>query len=137
MRVIVCGSRKWTDRKAIQDVLADLVVEFAPDYPVIVHGAARGADRICEDEAGKAGLLTEAHPAEWDRLGKRAGLIRNGEMAALGADLCVAFWDGASTGTQHMMTCAQSVGIPVRIISTTARSARVPDPDPGAADRVT
>lgn len=115
MRVIVCGSRRWTDRKAIADRLADLVLEHAPDYPVIVHGAARGADRIAEDEAGKAGLVTEPHPADWDRHGKRAGVIRNEEMAALGANLCIAFWDGQSTGTADMLERARKHGIPTEV----------------------
>lgn len=115
-RVIVCGSRKWSDRRLIAETLNDLVEEFAPDYPVIVHGDARGADRLAAEEAGKAGLLVEAHAADWDRYGKNAGLVRNAEMAELGADLCVAFWDGASTGTQHMMNVARMSDIPVRIV---------------------
>lgn len=118
MRVIVCGSRHWSDRKAIADKLYELVTERNlrfPD-PVIVHGAARGADRLAEDEAGKAGLLTEGHPADWDAYGKRAGLIRNEHMARLGADLCVAFWDGRSNGTAHMINTARNHGIPVEVV---------------------
>jgi YspA, cpYpsA-related SLOG family len=115
-RVIVCGSRGWHDRQKIQNTLADLILEFAPNYPLIIHGAARGADRLCEDEAGKAGLLTEAHPARWETLGKRAGVIRNEEMAAEGAELCIAFWDGRSEGTRHMMAAAKRAGIPLRVV---------------------
>ena len=96
-------------------MLADLTLYFAPQYPTIVHGKARGADRLADDEAGKAGLLTEPHAADWDRYGKSAGRIRNEEMAALGADLCVAFWDGRSTGTKHMMDTAAAHGIPVEV----------------------
>lgn len=119
MRVIVCGSRRWHDRKIIADRLHQLVLhhELKFPYPIIVHGAAKGADKLAEDEGGKAGLVTEAHPADWDRYGKRAGLIRNEEMAALGADLCIAFWDGQSTGTVHMMDAARKHGIPVEIVS--------------------
>lgn len=117
-RVIVCGSRRWHDRKLIADTLNALVLER--DYrfpdPVIVHGDARGADRLAADEAGKAGLLVEAHPADWDGLGKRAGLIRNSRMAELGADLCIAFWDGRSTGTAHMLDEARKRGIPTRVV---------------------
>lgn len=115
-RVIVCGSRRWSDRKKIADALADLVLErgYRYPHPVIVHGnAKRGADRIAEEEAGKAGLLTEPHPADWERYGKAAGPIRNEKMAKLGADVCIAFWDGRSTGTAHMMEMARKHGIPV------------------------
>lgn len=113
MRVIVCGSRNWHDRDRISDRLALLPGE---DDTTIVHGAAKGADRISHQEAQKLGLLVEAHPADWDRYGKRAGLVRNEHMAELGADLCIAFWDGRSNGTAHMMAAADSRGIPVEVI---------------------
>lgn len=115
VRVIVCGSRAWHDRQRISDRLALLPGE---DDTVVVHGAARGADRIAEQEAQKLGLLVESHPADWERHGrKRAGHIRNEEMAALGADLCIAFWDGRSNGTCSMMEKAEAHGIPVEIVS--------------------
>jgi hypothetical protein len=109
--VIVCGSRRWRDRAAIASRLFDL-----PTDSIVVHGGAQGADRIAKQEAQKLGLLVEEHPAEWGSLGKRAGLIRNAHMASLGADLCIAFWDGRSTGTAHMMEEARKRGIPVEVI---------------------
>jgi hypothetical protein len=115
-RVIVCGSRGWHDRDKIAERFHALVLTHAPHYPVIVHGNARGADRLADEEAGKAGLLTEPHPADWDTHGKAAGFIRNEEMAKLGAALCIAFWDGRSTGTQDMMTRAEKHGIPVEVV---------------------
>ena len=111
MRVIVCGSRRWHDRQRIADRMYDL-----PPGSTIVHGAAQGADRIAEQEAQKCGHLIEAHPADWGSLGKRAGLVRNSVMANLGADLCIAFWDGRSTGTAHMMEEARKRAIPVETI---------------------
>jgi SLOG family YspA-like protein len=112
VRVIVCGSRRWRDRAAIANRLYDLPVDST-----VVHGNAQGADRIAHQEAQKLGLLVEPHPAEWGSLGKRAGLIRNTLMASLGADLCLAFWDGRSTGTAHMMTEAEKRGIPVEVVT--------------------
>lgn len=117
MRVIVCGSRHWDDRERIADRLFDLSMSTENLSCTIVHGGARGADRIAHQEAQKLGLLVEAHPADWERLGKRAGFVRNAEMAALGADLCLAFWDGSSKGTQHMMNLAREQGIPVEVVS--------------------
>lgn len=111
MRVIVCGSRRWRDRKSITDRLADL-----PADSVIVHGAAKGADSIAHQEALKLGLLVEPHPADWQAHGKAAGPIRNFEMAALGADLCIAFWDGSSRGTAHMVDAANARYIPVEVV---------------------
>lgn len=112
MRVIITGSRGWSDRYFIAEVLAEL-----PGNTTIVHGAARGADRLAAQEAQKLGLLLEEHPADWEQYGKRAGVLRNELMAALGADLCIAFWDGRSAGTEDMMQRAAEHGIPVECIN--------------------
>lgn len=53
-------------------------------------------------------------PAEWDRYGKRAGYIRNEEMAKH-ADALVAFWDGKSRGTKHMIDTARKYNLSIRI----------------------
>jgi hypothetical protein len=111
VRVIVCGSRRWHDRERISSRLFDL-----PVHSVVVHGAAQGADRIAHQEAEKLGLLVEPWPADWGSLGKRAGLVRNTLMAASGADLCIAFWDGRYTGTAHMIDQAKAHGIPVEVV---------------------
>jgi len=110
--VIVCGSRGWSDRAAIAARLEPLTEVGA----VVVHGGARGADRIAGEVAVELGLELEVHPADWDQYGKRAGYVRNVRMARLGADLCIAFWDGASRGTQSMIGAAHKHGIPVEVV---------------------
>lgn len=118
VRVIVCGSRRWRDRKRIIDRLADLP---DPGSVTIVHGGAGGVDHIAHQEAQKLGLLVEEHDYRPfigpDCAPKRAPLKRNEHMAALGADLCIAFWDGRSTGTAHMMGEARKRGIPVEVVT--------------------
>lgn len=109
-RVIICGSREWTDREAIANRLFDLPVDS-----IVVHGAAKGADRIAGQEAQKLGLLVEEHPADWDYYGKRAGYVRNERMAVIGADLCIAFWDGNSRGTSQMVDLAEKYGIEIEL----------------------
>jgi hypothetical protein len=117
LRVIITGSRGWTDRGRISERLAQL----EPGGCVIVVGydpekdRPKGVDRIAYQEAQKLGLLVEPHPANWDVLGKAAGFMRNEEMAALGADLCIAFWDGRSTGTKDMVDRAYDHGIEVEL----------------------
>ena len=108
-RIIVTGSREWKHPNAARQAIADRLFDV-PVESVIVHGAARGADRFAHQEAEKLGLLVEPHPADWSK-GKSAGLQRNEEMAKLGADLCIAFWNGQSTGTRHMIEMAEKYGI--------------------------
>lgn len=113
-RIIVTGSREWRDPNAARYVIADRLF-YAPVESIIVHGAARGVDRFAHQEAEKLGLLVEPHPADWST-GKSAGLRRNEEMAKLGADLCISFWNGRSTGTKHMLAMAEKYGIPTEEI---------------------
>lgn len=127
-RVIVCGSRNWEDRKRIEDRLFDISLETENLKCTIVHGKAKGADRIADQVANRLGLLTEPHPAMWTVHGddcscypgkeicNAAGPRRNRLMASIGADLCIAFWDGKSTGTKDMIDVARAAGIPVEII---------------------
>jgi YspA, cpYpsA-related SLOG family len=111
VRVIVCGSRSWQDRVLIAERLAAL-----PAHSTVVHGGAKGADEIAGKAAALFGHEVEPHFADWNMYGKRAGYRRNAEMAAGGADLCLAFWDGDSPGTRQMIGLCREQGIPVEII---------------------
>lgn len=57
----------------------------------IVHGGARGVDELAGKLAAGAGYDVEVHEANWVKLGKGAGPIRNQEMVDLGANLVLAF----------------------------------------------
>lgn len=111
-RILVTGSRKWTDRERIKDALLCAEKENTWKFPVVlVHGAARGADTLARDVALELGWKTEEHPADWSR-GKRAGLARNAEMVSLGADRCLAFILNGSSGARHTADLAEKAGIP-------------------------
>ncbi len=56
----------------------------------------------------------EAHPPDYDKHARnRAPLVRNKEMAELGAFVCLAFPLEGGTGTRHMMSRAMAAGIEV------------------------
>ena len=131
-RVLVTGSRTWTDAVAIRRELDALLDEHG--CLIVVHGAARdGADRIAHNWAlsmhhlSSCGAVTpEPHPADWGRYKKRAGFVRNEEMVALGADVCLAFVlpcgkagcrsrsPHPTHGTGHCINRAEWAGIPIR-----------------------
>jgi hypothetical protein len=116
MRVIVTGSREvGSDPNIARAIISDRLFDLPPGS-TIVHGGARGVDRIAGREAEKLGHYVEVHPADWDAYGKRAGFIRNKEMVGMGADLCLAFWNGKSMGTQHAIFAAKDAGIPVEVV---------------------
>ena len=113
MRVLVCGSRNWPDAGVIILQLARL-----PKDAVVVHGGARGADRCAGRAAAMYGLTVEEHPADWNRHGKRAGVMRNLEMLDSGIDLVLAFQCEGSRGTQHTIDEARRRGVPVEVWTT-------------------
>jgi hypothetical protein len=111
-RVLVTGSRTWSDGALITRVIDDIRYEIG--MFVLVHGAATGVDTIASRWQTAWGRPSEAHPADWDRYGKRAGYVRNAEMVDAGADLCLAFIHNRSRGATMCADLAEKAGIPVR-----------------------
>lgn len=108
-RILVTGSRTWDDPAPIRAALE----HWRQQLPgaVLVHGNARGADRIAADIWHSWGLTTEAHPADWDRFGRAAGPARNQAMVAAGAAVCLAFIRDASPGATGCAKLAEAASI--------------------------
>ena len=112
MRIIITGSRDMAANAVGIDIVTVAIRrEAGPGPHVIVHGAARGADMCAEWAAVINEWQSEPHPADWKRFGKKAGPIRNQNMADRGADLCIAFPDSNSVGTLDMVRRAKAAGI--------------------------
>jgi len=122
MRLLICGSRSYSDRKRIREYLIRLKPE------VVIEGGARGADRIAYDEAHKLGIRVESYRPDWRRYGKRAGILRNSGMLEMGKpDFCLAFFDGKlSTGTLDMVEQCKAAGIDGRTIGLTREQIEKP-----------
>lgn len=112
-RIIVAGSRSITDYKTIRDVLVELDIPTS----TIVSGNAVGVDSLGLQYAKEFNVPCEIYNANWDKYGRSAGFIRNKEMANR-AHMLVAFWDGKSPGTKHMIELAKDNGLDV-IVKTT------------------
>ena len=116
--VCVTGGRDYSDRDRAREVLTYLAVFYGQDLR-LMHGAARGADRIAGEEAIKLGVTVKEFPADWDAEPRRAGHIRNARMCDY-LEMCrskghtvqvVAFPGG--NGTAGMVREAESRGIDV------------------------
>lgn len=114
MRILVCGSREVNGLTSVS--VATLLVTtmqwlgINPADVTVVHGAARGADRLADIAAKRLGLAVEAHPADWS-LGRDAGFRRNIEMLDSNPDLVIGIWDGKSRGTAHTLQHAKARGL--------------------------
>ena len=117
-RIIVCGSRTWTNRDRIYvDLFSFKHLVPQPAQPVvIIHGAAQGADSCADSVAQELGLTIESYPADWARLGKSAGPVRNRMMLSAFPNLVLAYRImGVSRGTDDMVAISQAASVPVRI----------------------
>ena len=118
-KLIVAGGRDFSDYDLLAEKLDNIryVVwdqDIADDLE-IVCGKARGADTLGETWAKKNHVGVKYFPADWDRYGKSAGYRRNGEMAEYG-DALLAFWDGESKGTAHMINLATGKDLTVMVV---------------------
>lgn len=113
MRTIIAGSRTITDYLAVLSAIDGAALEGIVPTTVL-SGCARGVDELGERAASYAGWDVELHSADWKRLGKRAGYVRNEEMADT-AEALIAVWDGMSRGTKHMIDIARGRGLKVYV----------------------
>lgn len=82
----------------------------------------RGADTLGERFAKEFGLEVKRFIPDWDSLGKRAGYVRNAEMAKYSVEdgndgMLIAFWDGKSKGTKHMIDLANQYKLEVHVVN--------------------
>lgn len=114
MKVLVCGSRSLDNRathQAIHTRLAGL-----PEGSQVISGGAAGPDTFAMKAALDLRLDFRSFLPNWERDGKRAGILRNLRMLDEQPDLVLAAWDGESHGTKHTIEEARRRGIPVEMI---------------------
>ena len=124
LRVIIAGSRDFNDYKLLKESAIEIITKktMLPDLTRIISGGARGADTLGERFANEMGLEISRFIPDWDGLGKRAGYVRNAEMAKFAVEdgnygVLIAFWDGQSRGTKHMIDLAKRYGLEVHVVN--------------------
>ncbi len=86
-KVLVTGSRGWTNAAAIARVL------LSHNPSVVIHGGAHGADDLADRWARATMTPTKVYRPDWDAYGKRAGIVRNEHMLLDSKpDVVIAFW---------------------------------------------
>lgn len=138
-RLIVTGSRDWTDAATVRKALATALIILDGDRrhrqvtlvhggcnlrraaragnpPAPVHTPPRGADAIADEFWRGLGLPVEVWWADWSTHGRAAGPRRNQAMVDAGADMAVAFSLDRSPGTEDCIERIQAARIRVDIL---------------------
>lgn len=114
MKVLVVGSRDWDWPELIRDRLRRL-----SRGTHVLSGGSRGVDQQAATIARGLGFRVTEYPADWERLGRSAGVRRNLAMLDERPDLVLAFQLNGSTGTGHTIREARDRGIPVEVCAVT------------------
>lgn len=111
MKTIIAGIRDYAPR----EIDTNYLDQEKGQITEVVCGCASGVDEFGRRWAVANNIPVKKFPADWDRYGKSAGPIRNGQMARY-AERLIAFWNGTSRGTQNMIDQATKNGLRVTVI---------------------
>ena len=107
VKIAIVGSRTVT---------VDNLEEYLPkNVSEIVSGGAKGVDAAAAAYAEKNRIKLTVFLPQYENFGRAAPLKRNEQIADY-ADAAIAFWDGESKGTRHIIKQFQIRGKPIHII---------------------
>jgi hypothetical protein len=122
LRIIIAGSRDFTNYAVLRHNVVNVLLILSPSgkpNAEIISGTANGADKLGERFAKECEYPVKRFPANWDLYGKSAGYKRNEQMAIYAKGdygVLIAFWDGKSKGTKHMIDLANKHGLRVFVV---------------------
>ena len=111
-KIAIVGSRNFNDFDLMNRVVFQDYIEknglYAEDV-MIISGGANGADKLAEKLAQLRGYKLVVFKADWNKYGKKAGIIRN-QYIVESADVVFAFWNKKSSGTANSIQRAINLG---------------------------
>lgn len=114
MKLIIAGGRDFNNYDLVEKEANEMV--SGVQNVEIISGLARGADLLGCRFAEENGYPLRGFAAEWGKFGRAAGPIRN-KLMAKNATHLLAFWDGKSRGTKHMIEYAKELGLGVKVVN--------------------
>jgi hypothetical protein len=108
MKTIIAGSRTIENYRLVENAAKECGWKITE----VVNGLARGVDSLGGKWAKENKIPVKEFPAEWGTFGKRAGFIRNEQMAKY-ADALILIWDGESRGSSMMLQIAKATGLKI------------------------
>ena len=112
MKLAIVGSRTFCDYQMMVDYISYITqAEHLAAITLIISGGARGADDLAVHYAREHSIPYTLILPEWDRYGRSAGIIRN-RLIIDSCDVCIAFWDQQSRGTEFDIRYCSQIGRP-------------------------
>lgn len=117
MKVVVTGGRDFADRRWVYRCLDNILHghgEGVPQSPLthIIHGGAKGADKLASEWAQECGIQEVVCIANWGKFDKRAGVLRNLWMLdLLNPETDLVYPCPGGQGTQHCINTAVELGL--------------------------
>lgn len=111
MRTIIAGSRTITSGDHVDAAIKACGFQITR----VLSGCANGVDRLGENWAAANYISLDLFPADWERLGRRAGPVRNQKMAENADALIAVMVRAGSSGTKDMIRRAKRAGLRVYV----------------------
>lgn len=130
MKFQMTGDRNWDSYEAIRMTFLALAATVDDGTQItLIHGDARGADRMSGEIADCMDWKVISMPADWEKYGRAAGPIRNNEMLDMEPQFLVAFHDdlASSKGTKHCVKEALRRGIDVILVNSKGELLAIPE----------
>jgi hypothetical protein len=112
VRSIIAGGRNFNNFQLLFDRCNNVSWRISS----VICGCASGADTLGEEYAILNNIPLKYFPADWQKFGKSAGMVRN-KLMAENADCLIAFWDGTSKGTANMIEIAKKKKLIVEVFN--------------------
>ena len=100
MNIVIVGTRR---KNNVEDYLRlrTIALDYLKNGNVLISGGCpKGADRYAELLSVEFSLGLILHPAEWDKFGRGAGLLRNTDIAFESEVLIAMVSDDRTGGTE-------------------------------------
>ena len=115
LRILVCGGRHFCDYALLEKTINGVIAESGYEDIENVSGHCVGADRLGELYAEKHNAQAKIFPAEWEKYGKRAGIIRNKQMvdyiSGFKNKIVIAFVSANTKGTRNTIALPKKANI--------------------------
>lgn len=105
MRTIIAGSRDLTDVKLVESHINSC--PWIAEISSVLDGGATGVDAIGKQWALNYSIPVVSFPADWTKYGKKAGSIRNAQMA-MNADALICIHRGTPGSRDMLKKAAQA-----------------------------